>query len=177
MADHNDLQRTIAALQRDVPMREEWRNEVMREVRALGRPAPLAPPIARRPLRRWSLHPMIAIAAGLVCALVGGAVAFGLQAPRTTDAMAATPVRFVFVAPNAATVTIVGDFNAWSPTATPMRRSPNGLWSIDLDLPSGRHNYGFFVDGVLRADPEALGSADDDFGVPSSVVLVADRRS
>jgi hypothetical protein len=187
MADHNDLQRTIAALRRDVPMRQEWRSAVMRDVRALGRPAPSTTPVAPR---RWTVRPIVAIAAGLACAVAGGTIALGLQGGRASGTNAepiaapamgvvgpATPVRFVFVAPNASTVTIVGDFNAWRPTATPMRRSPNGLWSIDLDLPSGRHTYGFVVDGVLRADPEALGSADDDFGVPSSVVLVADRRT
>lgn len=176
MADHNDLQRTIAALRRDVPMRQEWRSAVMHEVSALGRPAAPATPPARAP-RRWSLHPILAIAAGLMCAVAGGAVAFGLQGHASSESRPVTPVRFVFVAPNASTVTIVGDFNAWSPAATPMRRSPDGLWSINLELPSGRHTYGFVVDGVLRADPDALGSADDDFGVPSSVVLVADRRT
>jgi hypothetical protein len=177
MADQNDLQRTIAALRRDVPMREEWRTAVMREVRAVGRPTAPVSPIARRAPRRWSLHPIIAIAAGLMCAVAGGAVAFGLQGHATNESKPKTPVRFVFVAPNASTVTIVGDFNGWSPAATPLRRSPDGLWSISLELPSGRHTYGFVVDGVLRADPDALGSADDDFGVPSSVVLVADRRT
>jgi hypothetical protein len=58
-----------------------------------------------------------------------------------------------------------------------MHRSRSGLWSIDLELPSGRHTYGFIVDGVLRAAPGALGSADDDFGVPSSDVPVTDRRA
>jgi hypothetical protein len=140
------------------------------------------------------VRPVVAIAAGLICAVAGGAIALGFQglreqgpsaeqpyAPSLTDGHGVvrhpTPVRFVLVAPNASTVTIVGDFNAWSPTATPMRRSRSGLWSIDLELPSGRHTYGFIVDGVLRADPGALGSADDDFGVPSSVVLVTDRRA
>jgi hypothetical protein len=192
MADHNDLQRTIAALRQDVPMRSEWRSAVMREVRALGRPAPAAPTVHRSP-RRWSLHPTMAIAAGLVCAVAGGTIALRVQpnakepnagqpsAPSPSEVHGvvppAMPVRFVFVAPNASTVSIVGDFNAWSPTATPMRRLHDGLWSIDVDLPSGRHTYGFVVDGVLRADPDALRSADDDFGVPSSVVLVADGRT
>ena len=184
MADHDDLLRTIAALRREIPMRPEWRSAVLRDVRALGQPARPVEPSPRRSAGRWTVRPVVAIAAALACAVAGGTVALGLSRLRAhseTEARGVvgneTPVRFVLVAPNASTVTIVGDFNAWSPTATPMRRSRAGLWSIDLELPLGRHTYGFVVDGVLRADPDALGSADDDFGVPSSVVLVTDRRT
>ena len=194
MADHDDLRRTIAALRQEVPMRPEWRGAVLREVRARPLPARPTHSVAGPSSRRWAMRPVVAIAAGLMCAVAGGAIALALPHGRETSPMegrsgvqSATEahgivrhevaVRFVLVAPNASMVTIVGDFNAWNPTATPMRRSRAGLWSLDLELPSGRHTYGFVVDGVLRADPDALGSADEDFGVPSSVVLVTDRRT
>ncbi len=83
---------------------------------------------------------------------------------------------FVYHDDEATKVSLAGDFNGWNPTATPMRRTAAGVWSIDLPLSPGRHAYAFMVDGVLVADPDALDSADDDFGVPSSVVLVSDHQ-
>jgi hypothetical protein len=32
------------------------------------------------------------------------------------------------------------------------------------------------VDGALRVDPAAARALEDDFGVPNSVIVVADRR-
>jgi 1,4-alpha-glucan branching enzyme len=82
-------------------------------------------------------------------------------------------VRFVFVAPYASRVALVGDFNKWNPNVMPMRRSADGrAWMIDVPLAPGRHVYSFVVDGDLAPDPAAPRAGDDDFGVPSSVVLV-----
>jgi predicted carbohydrate-binding protein with CBM48 len=190
MADHGNLPRTIAALRREVPMRPEWRSAVLRDIRTLPRlaaPAP-TPSLAMR-RRLWALRPPAAIAAGLLCAVLGGAVVLGIEHRRTTSSVLQPPVmaganargeraiRFVLAAPAASRVLIVGDFNGWSPTATPMRRTPAGLWSLDIPLPAGRHTYAFVVDGVLVPDPNALGSADDDFGVPSSIVVVSEHKS
>jgi hypothetical protein len=186
MADHNDLRRTIAALRTDVPMRPEWSDAVWRDIDRLPHPVlgvTDEAPMAQR--RGWTLRPLAAIAAGLLCAAVGGSITLGIQrlasdrgavreAP--SDSHRGTAVRFVLVAPTASTVAIVGDFNGWSPTATPMRRTAVGLWSIDIPLAVGRHTYAFVVDGGLVPDPNALDSADDDFGVPSSVVLVSENR-
>jgi 1,4-alpha-glucan branching enzyme len=70
-------------------------------------------------------------------------------------------------------VSVVGDFNAWNPSATPLRRAPNGgAWVADVPIPPGRHVYAFIVDGVLVVDPGAPRAGDEDFGVPSSVVIV-----
>jgi hypothetical protein len=188
MADQNDLRRTIEALRQEVPMRPEWSSAVLHRIDALPHPVARAldsAPAARR--AGWTFRPLAAIAAGLACAMIGGTFTLGMQrlaskrgAPRPTmeaqhDPHRGAPVRFVLVAPAASTVSIVGDFNRWSPTATPMRRTAAGLWSIDLPLSAGRHTYAFVVDGGLVPDPNALDSADDDFGVPSSVVLVSEH--
>ena len=45
-------------------------------------------------------------------------------------------------------------------------------WVVDVHLPPGRHAFAFSVDGRLTIDPTAALSADDNFGVPSSVVVV-----
>lgn len=188
MADHRDIPRTIASLRADVPMRPEWRRALLRDIDALPYPATGETGAPRAPhSRRWTFRPSVLIAAALLCAVVGGTLALGIeqvarnrrQAAPVADAQLqshVTPVRFVFVAPTASNVAIVGDFNGWSPAGTAMRRTASGLWSVDLRLAPGRHTYGFVVDGVLVRDPNALDSADDDYGVPSSVVLVSDVR-
>lgn len=84
-----------------------------------------------------------------------------------------TPVQFVVVAPNAASVSLVGDFNDWDARLTPMRAERDGrLWTVTIPLTPGRHRYAFLVNGARwLADPSAP-RAPDDFGAPSSVVTV-----
>jgi len=84
-----------------------------------------------------------------------------------------TVVKFVFVAPQASKVSVVGDFNGWDATTTPMVRTPNSsLWTVTLPLTTGRHVYSFVVDGSSwNADPAAPLAPDDGFG-PKSVRIV-----
>jgi hypothetical protein len=59
-----------------------------------------------------------------------------------------------------------------------MRRSADGrAWLLDVPLPPGRHVYAFVVDGDLAPDPSAPRAGDEDFGVPSSVVLVSGAKT
>src|SRR5207253_3629171 len=83
--------------------------------------------------------------------------------------------QFVVVAPRATRVALVGDFNDWDATRTPMRPSPRGgsVWTAVLPLSPGRYRYAFLVDGSRwLADPAAPHARDDEFGAPSSVVTV-----
>lgn len=81
-------------------------------------------------------------------------------------------VRFSLLAPRAAQVSVVGDFNAWNSQATQLVRDADGIWSTTLTLssPVGKE-YRFVVDGRSVADPYAL--ANDGNGGNS---LVAERR-
>jgi Glycogen recognition site of AMP-activated protein kinase len=83
-----------------------------------------------------------------------------------------TVVQFVYEAPQAAKVFVVGDFNGWDATKTPLVRAPNGAWTVTVPLPAGRHLYGFVVDGSWNTDPRAPLSPDDGFGHANSVKLV-----
>ena len=84
-----------------------------------------------------------------------------------------TVVKFVFLAPQAANVSLVGDFNGWDASKMPMVRTPNsGLWTVTLPLPAGRHLYQFVVDGTWIPDPSAPIAGDDGFGHANSVRLV-----
>ncbi len=58
-----------------------------------------------------------------------------------------TCVRFAFRHASASGVVVAGDFNHWSPSAHPMARQGTDEWRIEVDLPSGRHEYKFLVDG------------------------------
>ncbi|HEX6534233.1 MAG TPA: isoamylase early set domain-containing protein [Gemmatimonadaceae bacterium] len=88
-------------------------------------------------------------------------------------------VHFVLIAPGASSVAIVGDFNDWSTTATPMHRaSEGGAWSVSIPLRPGRYAYSFIVNGrQWMPDPLAPPAPHDDFGKPNSVVTVGGRAT
>ena len=118
---------------------------------------PAAAPAARRPHRRLVA---LAAAAWLLAASSVGA------APQKADG----GIRFTYADASAQAVFWAGEFNSWSPTATPMTRDANGLWSAVVPLPPGTHEYKFVVDGQWFADPENPVTAGD-FG--NSVVVVS----
>jgi 1,4-alpha-glucan branching enzyme len=85
-----------------------------------------------------------------------------------------TVVKFVVVAPEASKVTLVGDFNDWSDTKTPMVRVANSaVWTVTLPLTAGRHLYSYMVDGQWVNDPGAPIAPDDGFGHANSVRIVS----
>jgi hypothetical protein len=192
------LEYALSELRADVPVRAAWRQDVLAEVRDLaGREAR----VTRR--EGWTISPLTAIAAALAFTALGAVATVGVfslrdGSVRTTSIghpdgrrpahppQAGTragrsphyPVRFAFVAPGASRVALVGDFNRWDASATPMRPAGDGrLWMVEVPLPPGRHVYAFVVDGDLTADPAAPRAGEEDFGVPSSVVLVGMRGS
>ena len=85
-------------------------------------------------------------------------------------------VRFVIAAPGAMRVSVVGDFNDWDADATPLApaASGGGVWTVEVPLAPGRHEYAFVVDGTdWRPDPAAPSTAAGEYGVSNSVVTVA----
>ena len=82
---------------------------------------------------------------------------------------------FAVWAPNAASVSVVGDFNDWDPRATPLHPGTDGVWTATLPLRPGRYRYTFIVDGSWRRDPAAPRALEDDFGRPTSVITIAQR--
>ncbi len=139
------------------------------DVRVLQEIANDVPPAARarRPLlRAW---PWLAAAAVL------GAVV--IARPWTRGGNGADAFQFVLVAPQAASVSLVGDFNDWDPARSPMH-TDQGVWATVVPLAPGRYRYAFLVNGVeWRADPAAPRAIDDEFGTPSSVVTVGGKGS
>lgn len=85
----------------------------------------------------------------------------------------AKPVHFYCMAPHAAQVSIVGDFNNWDPLAHPLTHMPDGAWRIEVSLHHGHHRYAFLVDGKLTLDPRAQGVTRDDKGERVSLLAVS----
>jgi hypothetical protein len=152
-------------------------------------------------LAQWMREPTLSAAsAGFLAAaaLVAGFVARG--AVRTVDGSspqatttAETPVpvgaapaqpaanthgevavAFLFEARNAKSVAVVGDFNNWDATSSPMKRfGSDGPWTTTVRAKPGRHVYAFLIDGsTVVADPRAPRARDLDYGGDASVLMV-----
>jgi hypothetical protein len=153
---------------------------------------------ARRVGRRYSLGALSGLAAA--AAIAGFAIGFEWSGTRRTTSEVASsvsapvadtpaPVRlatngedapnvvpFMLRAPGASTVAIVGDFNGWDVSKSPMQQSAPGVWSTTIGLVPGRHIYAFVVDdSVWTLDPRAPRVADPDFGRSGSAIVVGAR--
>jgi hypothetical protein len=120
----------------------------------------------------------LAMAAGLAALVIWGST--GRSAPEQSapgvTALLGSTVQFVIVAPTAAEVSLVGDFNDWDPTATPMELvAENRVWTVTIPLEAGRYRYAFLVNGdTWLSDPTAPPVRDDEFGRPGSVVTIGE---
>ena len=83
------------------------------------------------------------------------------------------PINFLLLAPQAKHVSVIGDFNNWSPNSNPMKRQPDGGWSAQVPLKHGHHRYQFLVDGVPTLDPRAQGTARHEQHHKVSVIAVS----
>ncbi len=179
MADDRWLDRVTDVLQEPVRLDPSFDERVMAAI-GEGLPDAVTPLRPRyRPLLVSPLGGFALAAAVLTGILVGRSWLAPViePAPTSVTAVQAVPpsaVQFVIVVPGAESVSLVGDFNDWNRTATPMRRAPgDGVWSVSIPLTEGRYRYAFLVDGGRWVtDPSAPRALDDDFGPPNSVVTV-----
>lgn len=185
MAEREDLLgRAVRILQEPVEVNPDLDRRVMQEVQSLPAPGGRATPVHGiwewlRRGRTVRVSPLggLALAAG-IAALVVITRQLSVGVTERQPQLAATSdqpqVQFVIVAPDARTVSLVGDFNDWSVSATPLRvSSGNGIWSVTIPLEPGRYRYGFVVnENRWVTDPSAPPALEDEFGRPSSVVTV-----
>ncbi len=158
-AEDELVERVIRQLRKPVAIDEGLDARVLRAIAADARPARQRPAL----VRRWPWLAAAAAVAGLVIA----------QPWSQGSGVRSDSYQFVLVAPQAASVALVGDFNDWDPARSPMRAAHSGLWATIVPLAPGRYHYAFLVNGVeWRRDPAAPLALDDDFGSPSSVVTV-----
>ncbi|MBI5509765.1 MAG: isoamylase early set domain-containing protein [Deltaproteobacteria bacterium] len=119
----------------------------------------------RRLTLRWNL------ASAVTAVALFTAVALSHFWPGTPAAATRT-VTLVFVAPQAKSVTVAGDFNAWHKTAMPLANERgDGVWVGTLELLPGHYEYMFVVDGVSWVpDPLARVRRPDGFGNENAVI-------
>lgn len=177
-------------------MPEQQDELIQRVVEELRRPVILEPSLDERIMvrvrkeRAWSvrerpwlfrpftlrLSPLGAIvaAAGFAALIAAATLAVDRSRgkPGATPALAAVP--FVLYAPEARSVSVVGDFNDWDASATPLEPAGgSGTWLVTVPLAPGRYRYAFVIDGTRWVpDPGAPLAPLDDFGTPNSVLTV-----
>jgi hypothetical protein len=90
----------------------------------------------------------------------------GIQRPNT--------VRYMFTvkAEEVREICLAGDFNQWKVCDAPLSRVAEDVWSITIDLPRGRHEYMFVIDGRWVTDPNAMGYSTDGFGNRNALLVV-----
>jgi 1,4-alpha-glucan branching enzyme len=169
------LELIVQELQRPVRIDESFDRRVMVRVRrahAERRPRGVASWIGAA--TRVTHHPgwAAAIAAGVVAVATLGIMRG--RAPKLAPPISAEPVQFVLVAPDAHSVAVVGDFNDWGLNDSALPASNHdGVWSVTAPVPAGVHRYAFVINGKQWVpDPSAPRSSSDDFGMPSSALVV-----
>lgn len=76
------------------------------------------------------------------------------------------PTVFTCHATGAQSVSLTGTFNDWDPADTPMRHISDTEWTVELELPPGRYEYKFVVDGEWCCEP---GRNEPDSTLPDCV--------
>ena len=69
-------------------------------------------------------------------------------------------------------VSLSGDFNGWSPDATPMKQYDDGHWETTIELAPGRYEYKFVRDGEWMPDLLARENVLNGYGTLNSVIEV-----
>jgi hypothetical protein len=185
------IERVVSELRRPVQLDDEFDRGVMSAVR--GTPKHRDRPWTRvlRP-RTITVSPLLSGIAAAFLFAVALSVGHAIGALRTSRAIGGRPsaatdrsgngrastrraVQFVLVAPTARKVQVVGDFNDWdsSHAEYSAQHRGGGVWSVTAAIPEGHHRYSFVVDdSVWVSDPTAPRLADDDYGMPNSVLVV-----
>jgi hypothetical protein len=146
-------------------------------------------------MRAWWLRPrlvkvsplggLLGAAAAAVLLLVANGRRPAEHATEATSRIAAEQpraasrtIQFVLAAPSASQVSLVGDFNGWDATATPLQPvGAGGTWIVQVPLSPGRHEYAFVINGSQwLADPTAPRAPLNEYGPPNSVVTVVAHR-
>jgi hypothetical protein len=129
--------------------------------------------------RRWSVPAWSAVAAAAAVLLLFLVPGQNPQPERLAEvpveraAGVSSNLRLVYYSPQALTVSVVGDFNAWSSEVPLIRKDGGGYWVTDLVLDPGEYQYVFIVDGDQRVvDSTADYTLEVDYGSKNSVVRV-----
>lgn len=126
---------------------------------------------------------LIPAALVLVLALSGALASLVLQRNSHPQALlpvqgeTGVPVTFEITMPGAKSVHLVGSFNGWSPQRCEMKQTGEGTWTALIQLPVGRYEYAFLVDGTtLVVDPGEELYQDDGFGNRNNLLVVGNHH-
>ena len=86
-------------------------------------------------------------------------------------------IEFRFYRPHAKAVHLAGDFNGWSGNDLPMKREPDGWWSIALQLAAGEYRFRYVTDGQWFTDFAANGVEAGKFGWNSVLNVPATEQA
>ncbi len=120
------------------------------------------------PLGKSWIMPALAGAAASFIFMAG--VLFCIEKNRNSNVL----VTFELKSPGAEKVELVGSFNHWQP-GTVVLEGPdaNGKWSATIELPKGRHEYMFLVNGgTWVTDPSAPVKKSDGFGLENAIIEI-----
>jgi len=81
-------------------------------------------------------------------------------------------VTFSYVAPEAQTVLLAGDFTDWEKAAVSLKKDKTGAWKKTLSLPPGRYAYRLLVDGQWQDDPQCPTREPNHFGTANCICIV-----
>lgn len=86
------------------------------------------------------------------------------------------PTYFQVSAGPGSTVCVTGTFNNWNPRQYQMLYDADaGIFRITLELPPGRHEYKFVVNGEWRCDPNCPDWVVNEHGTLNSVIIACRR--
>lgn len=86
-------------------------------------------------------------------------------------------VIFTYLAPDAKTVFVAGDFNGWNAADISLLKKEDGTWIVSVPLDAGTYEYKFIVDDVWAEDPDNPEKKVDPFGGSNSLVIVREDGS
>ena len=143
--------------------------------------------LEQHPLLGWEVSGMAVAASVLFIVLAPSVPVPGTSGPfqsaQTPYIQAAAPntgaaqvqrAKFSLYAPEAHTITLIGEFNGWGSTReVALRPQGKGIWTVEVPLPPGRYQYAFLIDGKdMATDPRAEQQVNDDFGRKNAVLTV-----
>ena len=90
------------------------------------------------------------------------------------DKQKSRKVTFRLKSSKASQVFLAGDFNGWNAWLNPLRKDKDGLWVTTLELPVGRYEFKFMVDGKWRESLEDEPAVPNSCGTFNNVVNVGE---
>jgi 1,4-alpha-glucan branching enzyme len=88
------------------------------------------------------------------------------------ETIAKQKVTFSYLAPDAQSVLLAGDFTRWQEAPVTLKKDKTGEWKRTVSLPPGRYEYRLLVDGQWRDDPQCVTRQPNQFGSENCVCVV-----